>query len=92
MRTIYIDDDYMCHLEDAQGRTEIQTDVFDGTVDEAIQFYRYIPQGKEWADSKGRILHGLFVQATDSAEIARVTQQAYISDMQTALEILGVTE
>lgn len=92
MRTIYIDDDYMCHLEDAQGRTEVETDVFDGAVDAAIPFYRYIPDGEEWTDSKGRVLHGLFIQATDPEAINRVTQQAYISDMQTALAILGVTE
>lgn len=82
----------MCHLEDAQGRTEVQTDVFDGIVDGAIPYYRYIPQGEEWTDSKGRVFHGLFIQATDSNAIDRITQAAYIADMQNALAILGVNE
>ena len=43
MKTIYIDSDYMCHLENAQGRTPIETDAFDGIVDAAIPYYRYIP-------------------------------------------------
>lgn len=90
MKTIYLDSDYMCHLENAQGRTEVETDVFDGIVDEAIPYYRYIPQDEEWTDSKGRVLHGLFIQATDSNAIDRITQQAYIADMQNALSILGV--
>ena len=90
MKTIYLDDNYMCHLEDAPGRTEVQTDVFDSIVDAAIPYYRYIPEGKEWTNSKGRVLHGLFIQATDSAAINRISIQAYINDMQNALSILGV--
>lgn len=92
MKTIYLDDNYMCHLENADGLVEIQTDVFDGTVDEVIPYYRYIPQGEEWTNSKGTVIRGLFIQATDSEAINRITQQAYIDDMQTALAILGVTE
>lgn len=90
MKTIYIDSNYMCHLENAQGRTPIETDAFDGIVDAAIPYYRYIPQGEEWTDSKGRVLHGLFIQATDSNAIDRIVQAAYINDMQNALSILGV--
>lgn len=90
MKTIYIDSDFMCHLENAEGRTEVGTDVFDGIVDAAIFYYRYIPQGEEWTDSKGRVLHGLFIQATDSNAIDRIVQAAYINDMQNALSILGV--
>lgn len=92
MRTIYIDSGYMCHLENGEGRTEVQTDVFDGVVNDAIPYYRYIPQGKSYTDKKGRTLHGLFIQATDSAMIDRITQTAIMTDMQNALSILGVTE
>lgn len=92
MKTIYIDSEYMCHLENADGRTEVQTDVFDGVVDTVIPYYRYIPQGEEYINSKGRAIHGLFIQATDSEAIDRITRQAIISDMQNALAVLGVTE
>lgn len=92
MKTIYLDSNFMCHLENDQGRTAVETDAFDGLVDEAIPYYRYIPEGEEWTDKKGRVIHGVFVQATDSNAIDRATQQAYISDMQNALAILGVTE
>lgn len=91
MKTIYIDSDFMCHLENAEGRTPIGTDVFDGIVDAAIPYYRYIPQGEEWADPKtGRVLHGLFIQATDTNAIDLIIQQAFFADMQNALSILGV--
>ena len=91
MKTIYLDENYMCHLENAEGRTAVETDVFDGSVDGAIPYYRYIPQGQTWTDTRGREYHGLFIQATDSDAIDRITQQAYIADMQNALALLGVT-
>lgn len=92
MKTIYLDSDYMCHLENADGRTEVQTDVFDGVVDGAIPYYRYIPNGAEWTNNKGQVLHGLFIQATDSKMIDRITTQSIIGDMQNALAVLGVTQ
>lgn len=92
MKTIYLDEDFMCHLSNDGAMVEIQTDVFDSTVDDAIPYYRFIPQGEEWTDSKGRVLHGIFIQATNSAEIERIIQRAYIADMQNALAILGVVE
>ena len=92
MKTIYIDSDYMCHLENADGRTEVQTDVFDSVVDEAIPYYRYIPDGVEWTNGKGRVFHGLFIQVTNSNMIDRITTQSIIGDMQSALAVLGVSE
>ena len=80
----------MCHLENGEGRRAVQTDVFDGVVDQVIPYYRYIPQGETYTDKHGRTLHGLFIQATDSAMIDRITQSAIMSDMQNALSILGV--
>lgn len=74
MKTIYLDENYMCHLEDAQGRTAVETDVFDGTANSAIPYYRFIPQGDTWTDEKGRVFHGIFIQATDSKAIDFATQ------------------
>ena len=92
MRTIYLDADFMCHLEDAQGRQAVETDVFDGIADAAIPYYRFIPQGEEYTDKKGRVFHGLFIQATDSNAIDRIMLQETIADMQNALALLGVSE
>ena len=92
MKSIYIDSDYMCHLESGEGRTEVQTDAFDGVVRETIPYYRYIPSGEQYTDKKGRTLHGLFIQAMDSNAIDRITRTAIMADMQNALSILGVGE
>lgn len=90
MKTVYIDSNFMCHLQNDGTMAEVQTDIFDSTVDDAIPYYRYIPQDEEWIDGNGRVIHGIFVQATNSATINRIIQEAYILDMQNALELLGV--
>lgn len=41
--TIYIDSEYRCHLENADGRTAIETDVFDEKCKGYIEGYKYIP-------------------------------------------------
>lgn len=92
MKTIYIDSNYMCYLKNADGRTEVQTDAFDGVVNGAIPYYRYIPDGAEWTNNKGQVFHGPFIQATNSKMIDQITTQSIIEDVQLALAVLGVTE
>lgn len=89
MKIIYIDSEYMCHLENGEGRREVETDVFDGKIDAVIPYYRFIPQGEEWKKPKTKeVLHGQFIQATDSVKIDRIMQSAYITEMQDILNIL----
>ena len=77
MKTIYLDAEFMCHLENGEGRTEVETDVFDGKIDAVIPFYRYIPSGQEWENPKTKaVLHGEFIQATDTARIDQLIQTA----------------
>ena len=97
MKTIYLDNDFMCHLTNDGTMTEVQTEVFDHLCNNAIELMRFIPDGKTWTRPDGRVIHGEFIQVTDSAKIdvyqrQWMEDQVQMSDMQTALEILGVTE
>ena len=90
MKTIYLDSGFMCHLEEDGGRLPVETDVFDNVYNEAIPYYRYIPEGMEWTDEKGRTIYGTFIQATNSKMIDQIQREMSIADMQMALNILGV--
>lgn len=93
MKKIYLDNNFICHLTNEGGMKEIETDVFDGVINDVIPYYRYIPNGEEWVNPKtGMILHGLFVQAIDSVAIDKKIQLIVLQDMREALNILGVTE
>lgn len=96
--TIYIDSNYRCFTTDDGTRTSIETDVFDGKCTTFIEGYRFIPAGHTWARADGAIFHGeMIAPAVDAAGLQRAQEQyerdmVQMTDMSTALEILGVEE
>lgn len=96
MKTIYLDSDFMCHVTNDGTMTEVQTYAFDNFCSNAIDLMRFVPQGETWTRPDGRVIHGEFIQATDSAKIDAyqrqfMEDQAQMDDMQNALDILGVS-
>ena len=59
--TIYLDNEYRCHLTDDGTMQEIETDVFDGKTKEYIEGYRYVPDGQTWTRSDGVEFQGLMI-------------------------------
>lgn len=101
--TIYIDSDYRCHTADAAGRTAIETNFFDGKCAEFIEGYRYVPSGETWTRGDGEVFSGEMIAPWKDLGEAYAAQAAYLeqllaasqaqtTDMQAALEVLGVTE
>lgn len=58
MKTIYIDEEFQCHISPADGMFAIETDFFDGRCDTFIEGYRYIPAGKTWMREDGTTFDG----------------------------------
>ena len=59
---IYIDSDYQCHVEDADGiYTAVDTDIFEGKCPAYIEGYRFVPAGETWVREDGIIFHGEMV-------------------------------
>lgn len=96
--TIYIDSQYRCYTTNDGTRTSIETSVFDGKCKTFIEGYRFIPEGATWQRADGAIFHGeMITPAVNAAALQKAQEQyeedlAQMSDMQTALEILGVEE
>ena len=59
--TIYLDSDYICHTNPADGRRAIETDAFDGKEKAYIEGYRFIPVGETWTRSDGVQFNGLMI-------------------------------
>lgn len=51
--TIYIDNDYKCHVADDGTMTAVETDAFDGKCDAYIEGYRFVPAGEPWTREDG---------------------------------------
>lgn len=94
--TIYIDSDYKCHVEEADGLTTVETDFFDGKCKTFIEGYRFVPSGSEWIRPDGVAFQGEMVAPWKDYSVLVAAQAAYeellaeMQDMQGALESLGV--
>ena len=56
--TIYIDNDYKCHVADDGTMTAVETDAFDGKCDAYIEGYRFVPSGETWTRDDGVLFSG----------------------------------
>lgn len=50
---IYIDSDFKCYASNAEGRTAVETDAFNGKCQEFIEGYRFVPSGETWVRADG---------------------------------------
>ena len=76
--TIYIDDDYKCHVSNADGRREIETGNFDGKCPEWIESYRFVPEGETWTREDGEVFKGEMVTPWKDLSEAYTAQTAYL--------------
>ena len=56
--TIYIDNDYKCHLSDDGTRRAFDVPFFDGKCAEFVEGYRYVPSGETWTRTDGKTFTG----------------------------------
>nr|DAI54377.1 MAG TPA: hypothetical protein [Caudoviricetes sp.] len=100
--TIYIDDDYKCHVTDDGTMTAVETDVFDNKCTNLIESYRYVPAGEIWTREDGVEFTWMIAPWRDIRQYDDEQQQylldkltaarAESADMQAALAVLGVTD
>lgn len=101
--TIYIDNDYKCHLTDDGTMTAVETDAFDGKCQTYIEGYRFVPTGETWTREDGQTFTGEMISPWKDWSILDAAQRVYEreqlaalqtqnADMAAALEVLGVSE
>lgn len=90
MKTIYIDDDFKCHLTNESGTyKEIQTDFFDGKCDVFIEGYRFVPAGETWESEDGFVFEGEMITPHTFFFELQIAQMEYEArDAENALAIL----
>ena len=76
--TIYIDDDYKCHVSNADGRRAVETNFFDGKCTEWIESYRFVPDGETWMRGDGEVFKGEMISPWKDLSEAYMAQTAYL--------------
>lgn len=86
MKTIYIDSDYKCHIDNTEGRTAIETDFFDDKCDVFIEGYRYVPSTSAWIREDEEEFIGEMVSPWKPIEELREAQREYERGQLTTLQ------
>lgn len=91
MMKLYVDGDYMCHVNHADGRIEIETDIFDGKCDQYIEGFRLVPEGRTWIRDDGVVFEGFMlapgmdIRILDAAQTEYEAAQSTIAELDEAL-------
>ncbi len=90
---IYIDSDFKCYTSNAEGRTAVETDAFNGKCQEFIEGMRFVPSGETWVRADGVEFVGEMISPwKDSRQLELVQLRYELEDTKSALAVLGVTE
>ncbi len=95
--TIYIDENFKCHLTNTGSLTPVDSDFFNGMCKTCIEGYRYIPAGESWTREDGTVFTGEMIAPAEDIRLLEAAQAAYEearaenADALAALEVLGVS-
>ena len=92
---VYIDKEFKCHVNPAEGLTPAEDAYFDGKCAAFIEGYRFVPSGENWTRSDGTVFHGEMIAPwKDYAELdsaQREYERQLLAEYTEALKIMGVT-
>lgn len=83
---IYIDDEFKCHTQAADGLTAVETDFFDGMCAAYIEGYRFVPAGETWTAADGTSFRGEMITPWKPLTELDAAQRAYERERAAALE------
>lgn len=83
---IYIDDEFKCHTQAADGLTAVETDFFDGMCAAYIEGYRFVPAGETWTAEDGTVYPGEMITPWKPWAELDAAQRAYERERAAALE------
>lgn len=84
--TIYLDNDYKCHLTDTGGLTAVETNEFDGYCNEYIEGSRFVPAGETWTRADGVVFTGQMRSPWVDSTILETAQREYEREQLAALQ------
>ena len=91
--TIYIDNDYKCHVTDDGTRRAVETDFFDGRCAEYVEGYRFVPDGETWTRADGKTFTGEMIAPwRDYSQLATIQSAVDRTQSQADEEIMNLLD
>lgn len=76
--TIYIDNDYKCHVSNPDGTMRgFDVPFFDGKCQTFIEGFRYVPPGERWVKPNGVFFRGEMISPWKDYQLLAAAQAAY---------------
>lgn len=75
--TIYLDNEYRCHIQNDGTMREVETGFFDGKCAEFIEGYQFIPDGETWTREDGEVFAGEMAAPWKDYEQLAMCQTVY---------------
>ena len=88
--TIYIDNDYKCHLSDDGTRRAFELPFFDSKCAEFVEGYRYVPSGETWTRADGQVFAGEMISPCENYSQLAAIQAAVDRTQAQADEEIGI--
>ena len=91
--TIYIDNDYKCHLSDDGTRRTFELPFFDSKCAEFVEGYRFVPSGETWTRKDGQTFKGeMIAPRRDYSSLAAIQAAVDRTQAQADEEIAALIE
>lgn len=94
MRTVWLDDAFRCHAQEAPGLRAAQTELFDGKCDAFLEGYRLVPEGERWVREDGAVFRGEMIapwrELRELEQLQRDHERQLLAEYAAALKELGV--
>ena len=75
--TVYIDKDFKCHVNPAEGLTPVDDSFFDGKCDAFIEGHRFIPHDETWVREDGKEFAGRMISPWKPSDELDSAQRVY---------------
>lgn len=85
---IYIDSDYKCYAEAADGLRAFEVPFFDGKCKRFIEGHRYVPDGETWEREDGEVFSG--AMRTPFINYSELKEAQLIYEKELAQEALNI--
>ena len=90
--TIYLDNEYKCHVTNDGTMRGYETNEFDGKCRTFIEGHRLVPESETWTRKDGVKFTGLMISPWTNYNELKMAQLEYeLEDADKALALLGVT-
>ena len=77
MKTIWLDADFKCHVQNTGTLTPVETDFFDGKCDAFIEGYRFVPDRMRWTRADGAVFYGEMIAPFKEYSELEAAQRGY---------------